>query len=55
MTRCVTDLAEREEYRAAWEASGVTCTLQNAGEEGNAPLRLIKRLAGLKTVGFWGF
>jgi membrane dipeptidase len=45
MTRCVTDPGEREEYRAAWEASGVTCILQNAGEEGNAPLRLIKRLA----------
>ena len=45
MTRCATDPREGEEYRAAWEASGVTCTLQNAGEEGNAPLRLIKRLA----------
>ena len=45
MTRCVADPAEQAEYRAAWEASGVTCTLQNAGEEGNAPLRLIKRLA----------
>ena len=45
MTRCVTDPQEREEYQAAWEAAGVTCILQNAGEEGNAPLRLIKRLA----------
>jgi membrane dipeptidase len=45
MTRCVTDPREREEYGAAWEASGVTCILQNAGEEGNSPLRLIKRLA----------
>jgi membrane dipeptidase len=45
MTRCVTDPSERAEYEAAWGASGVTCTLQNAGEEGNAPLRLIKRLA----------
>ena len=45
MTRCVTDAKEREEYLAAWEAAGVTCILQNAGEEGNAPLRLIKRLA----------
>jgi len=45
MTRWATDPQEREEYRAAWEASGVTCVLQNAGEEGNAPLRLIKRLA----------
>lgn len=45
MTRYVTDPREREEYKAAWEASGVTCILQNAGEEGNSPLRLIKRLA----------
>lgn len=35
----------REEYRQAWEASGVTCTFLNAGEESNDPLRLIKRLA----------
>lgn len=33
------------EYRAAWEASGVTCTFQNAGEEGNDPVVLMKRLA----------
>jgi membrane dipeptidase len=45
MTRCVTDPGECKEYGGAWEASGVTCILQNAGEEGNAPLRLIKRLA----------
>ncbi len=35
----------REEYRQAWEASGVTCIFLNAGEEGNDPLRLIKRLS----------
>ncbi len=45
MTRCVTDPAEREEFEAAWRAAGVTCILQNAGEEGQAPLRLMKRLA----------
>jgi len=45
MTRYVTEPKEREEFMAAWEAAGVTCILQNAGEEGNAPLRLIKRLA----------
>ena len=45
MTRCVTNPKEREEFIAAWEAAGVTCILQNAGEEGNSPLRLIKRLA----------
>ncbi|MCZ6678942.1 MAG: membrane dipeptidase [Candidatus Poribacteria bacterium] len=45
MTRYVTDPLEREEYMMAWEAAGVTCILQNAGEEGNSPLRLMKRLA----------
>ena len=45
MTRCVTDAAERAEYLSAWKASGVTCIVQNAGEEGQDPLRLIKRLA----------
>ena len=35
----------RQEYREIWEASGVTCSFQNAGEEGNDPLRLLKRLA----------
>ena len=45
MTRCVTDPEEQEEYRQAWDASGVTCVFQNAGEEGQDPLRLLKRLA----------
>lgn len=45
MTRYVTDEAEREEYLAAWAASGVTCIFQNAGEEGQDPLRLVKRLS----------
>ncbi|MEK7405586.1 MAG: membrane dipeptidase [Acidobacteriota bacterium] len=45
MTRCVTDPAERAEYVDAWRAAGVTCILQNAGEEGQDPLRLLKRLA----------
>jgi membrane dipeptidase len=44
MTRYVTDPAERKEYLDAWRASGVTCVVQNAGEEGNDPLRLLKRL-----------
>ncbi len=35
----------RDEYRTAWEASGVTCTFLNAGEESNDPLRLLKRLS----------
>jgi len=45
MTRCVTDPVQQQEYRDAWRASGVTCVFQNAGEEGQDPLRLIKRLA----------
>jgi membrane dipeptidase len=45
MTRCATNREERAEFMAAWEAAGVTCILQNAGEEGNAIDRLLKRLA----------
>ena len=45
MTRYVTDPTEQAEYREAWRASGVTCIFQNAGEEGQDPLRLLKRLA----------
>ncbi|MDF1740879.1 MAG: membrane dipeptidase [Verrucomicrobiales bacterium] len=45
MTRYVTDEAERIEYESAWRASGVTCVFQNAGEEGQDPLKLIKRLS----------
>ncbi|MEZ6121863.1 MAG: membrane dipeptidase [Planctomycetaceae bacterium] len=45
MTRYVTDDAEQREYRDAWRASGVTCVFQNAGQEGQDPMRLIKRLA----------
>ncbi|EMI21832.1 renal dipeptidase family protein [Rhodopirellula maiorica SM1] len=45
MTRFVTDPVEQQEFRDAWRASGVTCVFNNAGEEGQDPLRLIKRLA----------
>jgi membrane dipeptidase len=45
MTRYVIDPAERTEFVQAWEAAGVTCIFQNAGEEGQDPMRLIKRLA----------
>ena len=45
MTRYVTDAIEQQEYRNAWQASGVTCIFQNAGQECQDPLRLIKRLA----------
>lgn len=45
MTRCGSDPRERQEHLAAWEAAGVTCIVQNAGEESQDPLVLIKRLA----------
>lgn len=45
MTRAVHDADERNEFEMAWRAAGVTCIFQNAGEECQAPLRLIKRLA----------
>ncbi|MEQ8336156.1 MAG: membrane dipeptidase [Cyclobacteriaceae bacterium] len=45
MTRYVHDEREQKEYKTAWEASGVTCVFQNAGEEGNEVERLLKRLA----------
>ncbi len=45
MTRCVNDPAQLGLFKAAWEAAGVTCIFQNAGEEGQDPQRLLKRLA----------
>ncbi|MEN9632210.1 MAG: hypothetical protein RL077_614 [Verrucomicrobiota bacterium] len=45
MTRMVTDAAERAEYEGAWQAAGVTAIIRNSGEEGNDPMRLMKRLA----------
>jgi len=45
LTRCATDAGERREFESAWRASGVTCIFQNAGEEGQDPMTLIKRLA----------
>jgi membrane dipeptidase len=45
LARVADDPSQRQEYLDAWNASGVTCVLQNAGEEGSAPLRLLKRLA----------
>ncbi len=50
MIRCVDNATEREEFKQAWKAAGVTCIFQNAGEEGQAPLRLIKRLANFTYV-----
>ena len=45
MTRYTKVDKERKEFENAWKASGVTCVFQNAGEEGNAIERLLKRLA----------
>lgn len=45
LSRCATSAAERKEFLDAFRASGVTCVFQNAGEEGNDPIRLLKRLA----------
>lgn len=45
MTRCATDPIERAEFLDAWRASGVTCIYQNAGEEGQSVMMLLKRLA----------
>jgi len=45
MTRCVTDSTEQQEFVDAWQAAGVTCIFQNAGEESSAIDRLLKRLA----------
>lgn len=45
MNRGAVSERERKEFLDAFHAAGVTCVFQNAGEEGNDPLRLIKRLA----------
>ena len=45
MTHFVDNERERQELATAWEASGVTCVFQNAGEEGSSIELLLKRLA----------
>lgn len=45
MTRWASSPELQEEYRRAWEASGVSCILLNAGEESHQPQRLLKRFA----------
>lgn len=45
MIRAAQNAAEEAEYKEAWNASGVTCILQNAGEEHQSPAQLMKRLA----------
>lgn len=51
MTRPATVAREREEFREAFRCSGVTCIFQNAGEEGQTPQRLLKRLARFTFLG----
>lgn len=50
-TRHVQDAVEREEYIDAWEAAGVTCVFQNAGEEGQWPMQMLRRLSSHTFVG----
>ncbi len=45
MTRYATNERERQEFINAFEAAGVTCVFQNAGEESNDIKVLLKRLA----------
>ncbi len=45
MTRAALDPQERAEFAEAMRCSGVTAIFQNAGEETQAPLQLLKRLA----------
>lgn len=44
LTRVASEPEERKEFLEAFEASGVTCILQNAGEESNVIDRLIRRM-----------
>lgn len=43
-TRFVTHAGERREFIDAWKAAGMTCIFQNAGQESQDPLRLLRRL-----------
>lgn len=45
MTRAALDPQERSEFAEAMRCSGVTAIFQNAGEETQEPLQLLKRLA----------
>ncbi len=45
MTRAADSRVERDEFAEAMRCAGVTAIFQNAGEEGQDPLRLMKRLA----------
>ena len=43
-TRFVLDESERREFIEAWRAAGMTCIFQNAGQESQDPVRLLRRL-----------
>jgi len=45
MTGYVYNKEEQDIYFNAWKTSGVTCIMQNAGEESNLPTVIMKRLA----------
>ena len=47
LSRAATSEVERREFLEAFHSAGVTCVFQNAGEEGNDPLRMLKRLSHL--------
>lgn len=51
MTRAGLVQQEREEFCEAFRCAGVTAIFQNAGEEGQDPLRLLKRLARFTWLG----
>lgn len=51
MTQAAVVEAEQIEFAEAMRCAGVTCIFQNAGEEGQDPLRLMKRLARFTHLG----
>ncbi|WP_339922311.1 membrane dipeptidase [uncultured Cyclobacterium sp.] len=53
MTGFVEVQRETEEFINAWKASGVTCVIQNSGEEGSAIERLLKRLSRFTYATDW--
>ena len=49
-TRCLESAEEWQEYQRAWDAAGMTCVLQNAGEETSLIEQNLKRLAHVTQV-----
>ncbi len=47
LSRAADNDVERREFLEAFHAAGVTCIFQNAGEEGNDAMRMMKRLSHL--------